>query len=250
MNDININKEQNSVKKQNNSKISKIFTSNNEKFVAILGNSYIENYVNNGRISRGFAVVSNKRCYFNGESFDARFSRAGKRKFIRTRRSRVVDLKDITGTGYDSQENIGLKILFLTFFVLTIISLILAFLARINQEILLISILIMLISIVVGIIYLKSRNTFVTIQFSGGEIAFPVKWFTAGDVEEFQRKLRIAKDDALEEHSTKHSANNVHTIHRDNNMCASADEILKYAELLNKGIITQEEFDRIKQKII
>ena len=46
----------------------KFFVSPNERVIAILGDSYIENVINNGNLKNGFAVVSDKRIYFQGTS--------------------------------------------------------------------------------------------------------------------------------------------------------------------------------------
>ena len=211
--------------------------------------------------------MSDKRCYFNGTSFDIVTSRSGKRKLIRTKRSRIVDLKDVTGTGYDSQENSGLKIVFNIFFVLTVISILLSIKAHFFAGVMLITILLAGISIIFGFLYLKSRNTFLAVQFNGGEIAFPVKWFPISECDNFQRLLREAKDKAIEESESAVANKLSDTISKsvgagevrgagtsgtngDGIGLGIADELAKYADLLSKGIITQEEFNTVKKKLL
>lgn len=248
-------------------KISRIFTSKKEKLVATLGNSYIQNYLNNAAVANGFAVVSDKRCYFNGTSFDIVIRRNGKKKLIRTKRSRIVDLKDVTGTGYDSQENSGLKIAFAIFFILTIVVL-LAYIMPAGFPVgLPLPMLLAVIAIPLGLLYLKSRNTFLIVQFNGGGIAFPVKWFPISETDHFQRLLREAKDKVTEESENAVANKLSDTISKSIGAGAVrgagasgtegagiglgiADELAKYADLLSKGIITQEEFNNIKKKLL
>ena len=54
----------------------------------------------------GFAIVSDKRCYFQGTSYEITYKNNGRKKSNKTNRSRTVDLKDITGTGFDYIQNI------------------------------------------------------------------------------------------------------------------------------------------------
>lgn len=81
------------------------FVDNDEALVSSLGNKYIENFIANGTLENGFSVISNKRVYFRGSCFTGN----GKR-FIKSDEERVVDLKDITGSGFIYQREIGILI--------------------------------------------------------------------------------------------------------------------------------------------
>ena len=85
----------------------KFFVSPAEKLVTVLGNSFLERFINNGNLEKGFAVVSDKRAYFQGTSYYISYSNNGKRKIVKTQQSRTIDLKDITGTGFNNHSNIG-----------------------------------------------------------------------------------------------------------------------------------------------
>lgn len=102
-------------------KFKNMFMSPNEKLVAVLGNSYIENFFQNGSVKNGFAVVSDKRAYFQGNNYYIIHDAKGKKKVIRNQQSRTVDLKDVTGTGTDSYANIAWKIVGYVALVLLII---------------------------------------------------------------------------------------------------------------------------------
>lgn len=86
-------------------KFKKLFMSPNEKLVAVLGNSYIENFFQNGSVKNGFAVVSDKRAYFQGNNYYISHDAKGRTKIVKNKQSRTVDLKDVTGTGTDSYAN-------------------------------------------------------------------------------------------------------------------------------------------------
>lgn len=86
-------------------KFKKFFMSPNEKLVTILGNSYIENFFQNGSLQNGFAVVSDKRAYFQGNNYYISHDAKGRTKIVKNKQSRTVDLKDVTGTGTDSYAN-------------------------------------------------------------------------------------------------------------------------------------------------
>ena len=92
-----------------------------------------------------------------------------------------------------------------------------------------------------------------TVQYSGGEIAFDMADFTAEEIAFFQRKLRLAKDKATEnnhniEESTIKEA--VSSVIQSTSYSSKADELVKLADLLAKGVISQEEFEKMKRELI
>ena len=78
----------------NEKKFKHFFMNPKETYVCSLGNGYIQNYLAGGFVGKGLAVVSDKRVYFNGKTYEVRNSR-----LKATSESRTVDLKDVTGTG-------------------------------------------------------------------------------------------------------------------------------------------------------
>lgn len=78
----------------NAERFKQFFMNPKEQFVCALGNGYIQNFLANGSVGKGFAVVSDKRVYFNGKTYEVHNSR-----LKATSESRTVDLKDVTGTG-------------------------------------------------------------------------------------------------------------------------------------------------------
>lgn len=113
--------------KGGDNRFQKIFMSPNEKMVAVLGNSYIENFFQNGSLSKGFAVISDKRAYFQGNNYYISHDAKGRKKVTKNQQSRTVDLKDITGTGTDSFSHIHWIILGTVSFILGALGLVMMF---------------------------------------------------------------------------------------------------------------------------
>lgn len=86
-------------------KLTQYFVSRDEKYISSLGNGYIMNYLVNGSLSAGFAVVSDKRVYFRGSCF------SGQGKSLhRTDEERTVDIQDVTGSGFIYRTYVGVLI--------------------------------------------------------------------------------------------------------------------------------------------
>lgn len=94
----------------------------------------------------------------------------------------------------------------------------------------------------------------ITIQYAGGEIGFGKKWFTQQEIDLFEKQIRVAKDKAVEA-SDNAVANKLQEAvsNMTQSVTASnskADELSKLADLLQKGAITQEEFEKMKKDLI
>ena len=136
-----------------------------------------------------------------------------------TDRSRVVDLQDITGTGYDSAKTLShllrgwicLACALLAFLFTNTLG---SFETKYEYSSgshaaytsnstgnfwgsvtvwLLVGMLVA--ALVFFFLYYKSKITLFTIQYAGGEIAFNINWFPQAEMDDFQRQLRLAKDD-------------------------------------------------------
>ncbi|MCM1025256.1 MAG: SHOCT domain-containing protein [Roseburia sp.] len=97
--------------------------------------------------------------------------------------------------------------------------------------------------------YLMRRKTFFQIQYAGGCIAFNVSYYAKAEIDDFQKQLRRAKDLAEE------SASKAPVLEAPVQPAAAAqnsvpDDLQKYADLLKEGLISQEEYDAMKKKIL
>lgn len=95
--------------------------------------------------------------------------------------------------------------------------------------------------------YLKKRKTMFQIQYAGGCIAFDVSYYAKAEIDDFQKQLRRAKD-LVEESLAKVTVNEspVQSITQNN----VPDELRKYSDLLKEGLISQEEYDAMKKKLL
>ena len=186
----------------------------------------------------------------------------------------IFYLKDVTGTGFKRTSNIGWLISafivpIIMFFLLTTIGLLTFRDYTYNYSTygketngndystLVLVLLLPLIFFIVAIAkYLISRLTLISIQFAGGEIAFDITWFSQKEIADFQRQLRLAKDKAIEEadnavaNKFTNAMNNLAYNQGQQVQSSTADELIKYGELLKNGIITQEEFDNFKRGLM
>lgn len=97
--------------------------------------------------------------------------------------------------------------------------------------------------------YLEKRKTFFQIQYAGGSIAFDVSFYAKAEIEDFQKQLRRAKD-LSEETTTVKAVIVEQPVTQASSQNSAADDLRKYAELLKDGLISQEEYDAMKKKIL
>ena len=96
--------------------------------------------------------------------------------------------------------------------------------------------------------YLKKRKTLFEIQYAGGRIAFEVSYYAKAEIDDFQKQLRRTKDFA-EETATMRTVT-VDAPAQTTNQNSVPDDLRKYANLLKEGLISQEEYDAMKKKIL
>lgn len=94
---------------------SKIFISDEEKYVTSIGNGYIENYLLDGTLKKAFLVVSSKRAYLKGRCYLMQG-----RALKRINEEKTIDLKDINGSGFLHKKNYLFSVLSALVFVLMV----------------------------------------------------------------------------------------------------------------------------------
>ncbi len=231
----------------NDEKFKKIFMSPKEKFVCALGNNYVQNFLANGFLGKGFAVVSDKRVYFKGKAFEL-----GAKKLRIKSVSSNVDLKDVTGTEVRHVNPVIIMIMAVIIFIMALVCFILS--AAVETTIVIVGLFALAFGVFLTVAYIMERRTLLTIMFGGGGIAFDLKWYPAQEGENFQKMLRQAKDDAVEE-AENVTANAMREVMssvaaQPQQAASSADELAKYAQLFKDGMITEQEFADIKAKLL
>lgn len=105
----------------------------------------------------------------------------------------------------------------------------------------------LLIVVIVGwaIYFFKKLKVF-EISFAGGKIAFMSSSYNLEEMQNFQKSLRKAKDNYTP--APQYVVNN--PAPTNNAVSSVADELKKYKELLDTGIITQEDFDTKKKQLL
>jgi len=251
------------------SRFRNFFMNPNERLVCVLGNTYLQNFLTSKEITKGFSVVSDKRVYFRGTTYWVQ----GK-KIRKMQESKTVDLKDVTGTSVTYLENTWMKILgkiLLVIYGIALLQLIgfIFFNAfavpvedlDINPATGIVALAVPLfplfiIGVVLMIRYNMSKINILQIEYAGGCIGFDINWFPTSESTEYQKQLRLAKDKAIEEaesataNAVTAAVSQIAAIQPAAVAAApassNADELVKYAELFEKGLITREEFDEYK----
>lgn len=206
-------------------KLTSLFASPDERLVAVLGNTVAESFLSTGFLGNGFAVLSDKRVYFRGRCL----ARSGKH-FSARKEERVVDVQDITGTGFVFINPIWIFVLSIILFC----GLLISFIA---YEIISAIGSILLGGIALAIYFSKKRTLF-EISFAGGGIAFDVRWFSAEEAQFFQKNIKLIGDSAK---GQKESAVRTASV---------ADELNKLANLMANGLITREEYEAQKRSMM
>ncbi len=234
----------------------KFFMSPQEKLVTVLGNSYLQNFLANGSERKGYGIVSDKRLYYHGKSYDVHENKKGKQRLIKTKKARVIDLQDITGVGADSFSNISWL-----FWIACVVIFFIVLHKNVDtyemEAVIAAEIWIGLpLILLFAFLYYRDRVTGIVIQYAGGKIVIDQKWYTADEISSFQQLTMLAKDRLQEEKTKMLAASLGNTManmggtdgNRQN--VSKADELLKLSELLEKGILTKEEFEKAKKEVL
>lgn len=170
------------------SKYSKVFVDPDEKLQGTLGNGYLENLLF-GDIKRCHALLTDRRVYFQG-----RFLYENGKRSEWLISEEIVDLEDITGTGFIYSKPIGI-LMTLILLVIPWIPLMLYPYRQNDFGIigLIGDVVVLLITLVR---YILNRKTYFSMEYAGGAIKFDAKIIGVPAVRDFQKQIRRAKDRA------------------------------------------------------
>ena len=236
---------------------SRLFVDSSEVKLGILGGNYISNFIATGMIDKGFCVVSNKRVYFKGKCFH----KVGD-NIKSTKEERTVDLSDVTGNGFSESRFFILKILAILSLVYAVGCCIMALASgeMDNFENIFWCIIICGISpaVIFCAIYWFTKIKLFEVSFAGGKIAFKASNYNKNEMQEFQKTLRKAKDQYINDRNMQ-SAYIASALQNHPNQSVQpqtssnvsvADEIMKYKTLLDSGVISQQEFEEMKKRVL
>lgn len=247
-------------------KIKNLFLSQHERVIAVLGKKYLEQYLKTGKCSYGFVIVSDEKIYSFGKSYNICNNIFGKRSPWKTEQSKIIDIKDVTNIGESVFHYRFWQIESIVCLALIIIAIICIsngmqidgqqnsemewFITNSCASIGVVATPLLLIGMLLRLILCAiSKIKMTTIQYNGGEIAFDMADFAAEEIDDFRKKLQLAIDKVVErKHNVGQAVSSMASQSTPHN--GKADELVKMADLLSKGLISQEEFDKMKKELI
>lgn len=231
---------------KNQDSLNKFLFDESEEIISVLGNNTAQTFISTGVLGNGFAVLSNKRVYFKGNCL----IRKGKGVYTKSE-EKAVDIGDITGTGFVHNKALWARVLYIVFFSFTIAFLIemlvlglsfgiYAFLGGLFWVVICGGL-----HILFKFLYKSYNYSAFEITYAGGGIAFDMHWITDEESKEFQRSLNLLKDKIKEEKSEKKESFQSYPKGED-----IPDQLMKFKNLLEQGVITQEEFEKKKKQLL
>lgn len=201
-----------------------LFVSRDERLIAVLGNNTAQTFFATGFLGNGFAILSDRRVYFRGSCL----LRTGKR-FSTIKEERVVDVGSVTETGFIHCNPIW-RLVITVLFAFSALLLI--------GYSLILSLILFALSAVVFLSHRAAKRTVFEISHAGGGIGLDLRWITPQEADFFQKSLHLTRDVLEREHSTS-------VVRK-----SGASDLSELASLLAKGLITREEFDTQKARLL
>lgn len=175
----------------NSSKYGGTFFSPDEHQICTIGTGYLANTISGAGSKRAGATLTNKRVYFSGSVY----SLNNKGRFVSIKQRKIVNNRDITGTGYVFYRP-------LHYIWWSILSLVLGFFGTAylanqssSEEASFIALVFGFILFIVFLItYFTKRMTLLCVEYAGGNIAFDVLWIQKHEQDDFIRNIHLAKD--------------------------------------------------------
>ena len=175
-----------------------MFVQEDEYAKAVIGGGYLNNLVHGGTLVSGFGILSNRRMYYRGTCY-----KKEQKHYKKVSEERVVSLQDITSSGFISVKN------FIVFWLAILCSIWTAImtLAEIAdpstmseavQAWMTIFLVAYLPCIALWAFYIFYKTKMYEITFAGGNIAIKASSYSEMEIREFDKALRIARDEYLE----------------------------------------------------
>lgn len=173
--------------------LKKIFIEPDERLIGKFGNGYLVNLLYK-KVKKCNALLTDKRVYLKGTFY----SGTGKSIF-KTTEERILDLEDVTGTGFIYSQMSKLMILWDLLCFIGALPMLYIVLSQIryhyiNPVFLLLALALITVGVISVMITLRSRKTFFFIDYAGGRIKVNARLVGLSDVRDFHKQMRRAKD--------------------------------------------------------
>lgn len=160
--------------------LSDIIVDSDEEQIAVLGGGYLANMLHGGGLRKGFGILTDKRFYFKSKSYKMSVGIP-----LSISQDYIVDLEDITATGFTFVSLFWLRILAIVCYIVGVLLLILP----------IYGLCCIAIGMVLMLIYRLTLRNYYKITFAGGSVRVDVsKYGGIKEVRAFNKALRMAKD--------------------------------------------------------
>lgn len=160
-----------------------VFIDQDESMTAVIGTSYLQNFLIGGTVEKSVGILTQKRFYYKGTNF------GGDGKAMKsTTEEGVVSIEDITFTMFRHTQDFGLLAIGI---ILALVGVCAMFAGDAGA---MISSIALAVSVLLFIIYFASRRTLFWVSFPGGNFGFDIRYYPIADIRDFQRQVHLLKD--------------------------------------------------------
>lgn len=172
-----------------------------EKVLMSLGEGYFTSYLTTGNLKHTFWVLTDKRIYFFGRCFYKSNRNYGLKKV-----QYVLDLKDITGTGFTTARfSLSIVLELLLFLVICLAMGLFLYFNRFfeafryaDDKILQVCVILLVLCLIAAPVFFCSRKVKIfAIEYSGGKFAFPALEYLDKEMLRLEKLLHRAKDASM-----------------------------------------------------
>ena len=164
--------------------VSEMFVSNDEQARRVIGGGFLDNWIQSGGLNKGFGVLTNRRLYYRGKCFHKLGG-----GYVRTKEDCIVDLQDITSSGFLYTQHIWMLLLAIVGF----IALFYTLFSDAKEA----APYIFIVSVLLLAAYFIFRSTMYTVTFAGGSLSIKASSYGIKDLKAFDKELHQAKDEHL-----------------------------------------------------
>lgn len=162
-----------------------LFHNSKEQVKGILGESYLPSFISGEGISRSSMVLSDRRIYQMGKAYQIKNTGGGLRL---TKSKNVVPLSAVTGTSVTTRTYTMLLILGILFLLIGVV-----LLPAIEASGGFGGLMMVLGVVFIIAAFVKKEQIF-EVDYKGGSVQVPCKWFSNADIEAFQKAISLEID--------------------------------------------------------